>query len=121
MRQMIGLMLGIAVASYCGDVSAQTQPKPATETTKAANRAVQQYLDFNNREDFENATRGFIGRPDVLTIRGANGNVVWDMESYKAYISDDKPAPETVNPSLWRNAQHERRVFSLGRVVNEPR
>src|SRR5262249_27853796 len=84
---------------------APTQPKPATEATKAANRAIQQYLDFSNREDFENATRGLIGRPETLTIKGSKGNVVWDMESYKGYIGVDKPAPDTVNPSLWRNAQ----------------
>ena len=27
------------------------------------------------------------------------------MEKYKNYIADDKAAPDTVNPSLWRNAQ----------------
>jgi alkyl sulfatase BDS1-like metallo-beta-lactamase superfamily hydrolase len=31
--------------------------------------------------------------------------VIWDLEAYKAYIGLDKPAPDTVNPSLWRNAQ----------------
>jgi alkyl sulfatase BDS1-like metallo-beta-lactamase superfamily hydrolase len=56
--------------------TAQTQPKPATEATKAANRAVQQYLNFNDREDFENATRGLIGKPDTLTIKNAQGQVV---------------------------------------------
>ena len=84
---------------------AQTQPKPATEATKAANRAVQQYLNFNDKQDFEDAKRGLIARPDTLTIKGAKGNVVWDLEEYKTYIGDDKPAPDTVNPSLWRNAQ----------------
>ena len=84
---------------------AQTQPKPATEATKAANRALQQYLNFNDREDFDNATRGLIGKPDTLTIKDDKGNVVWDLEQYKTYISVDKPAPDTVNPSLWRNAQ----------------
>ena len=82
-----------------------SQPKPATEATKAANRAIQEYLDFNNREDFENATRGLIGKPDTLTIRDGQGRVVWDLESYKAYIGVDRPTPDTVNPSLWRNAQ----------------
>ena len=84
---------------------AQTQPKPATEATKAANRAMQQYLNFNDREDFDNATRGLIAKPDTLTIKDEKGNVVWDLEAYKAFISIDKPAPDTVNPSLWRNAQ----------------
>ncbi|MEW6454164.1 MAG: alkyl sulfatase dimerization domain-containing protein [Pseudomonadota bacterium] len=84
---------------------AQSQPKPATEATKAANRAVQQYLNFNDRSDFEDATRGFIAKPDTLTIKNAKGDVVWDLEQYKTYIGDDKPAPDSVNPSLWRNAQ----------------
>jgi alkyl sulfatase BDS1-like metallo-beta-lactamase superfamily hydrolase len=84
---------------------AQTQPKPATEATKAANRAMEQRLNWKDRVDFENAARGFIAKPDTLTIKDANGRVVWDMESYRAFIAADKPAPDTVNPSLWRNAQ----------------
>ncbi len=46
-----------------------------------------------------------IARPEHLTIKNDKGDVVWDMEQYKTYIGDDKPAPDTVNPSLWRNAQ----------------
>ena len=97
---IIALATVLANAGY-----AQTQPKPATEATKAANRALQQSLNFNDREDFDNATRGLIAKPDTLTIKGEKGNVVWDLEAYKAFISVDKPAPDTVNPSLWRNAQ----------------
>jgi alkyl sulfatase BDS1-like metallo-beta-lactamase superfamily hydrolase len=41
----------------------------------------------------------------MLTIKDAQGRVVWDLESYKQFIGDDKPSPDTVNPSLWRNAQ----------------
>jgi alkyl sulfatase BDS1-like metallo-beta-lactamase superfamily hydrolase len=79
--------------------------KPATETTRRANAAVLQQLNFADRQDFEDAKRGLLARPDQLTIKGADGHVVWDMEQYKTYIGDDKPAPDTVNPSLWRNAQ----------------
>lgn len=85
--------------------SVPPQGKPASEATKRANAAVQQKLDFQDRQDFEDARRGLIARPETLTIKGQDGKVVWDMEAYKAYISDDKPAPDTVNPSLWRNAQ----------------
>ena len=28
---------------------------------------------FNDKEDFENAARGFIGKPDTLTIKNAQG------------------------------------------------
>jgi alkyl sulfatase BDS1-like metallo-beta-lactamase superfamily hydrolase len=80
-------------------------PKSATAATKAANAAVLKALPFGDKEDFENATRGFVGKPDTLTIKGEKGNVVWDLEEYKKYIAVDKPAPDTVNPSLWRNAQ----------------
>lgn len=40
-----------------------------------------------------------------MTITNENGDVVWDLEAYKKYIGLDKPAPDSVNPSLWRNAQ----------------
>jgi alkyl sulfatase BDS1-like metallo-beta-lactamase superfamily hydrolase len=34
----------------------------------------QQYLNFNDKEDFENAARGFIGKSDTLTIKNGRGN-----------------------------------------------
>jgi len=88
--------------------NAQSAPppgKPATEATKRANAAMAKQLDFNDKQDFEDAKHGLIARPDTLTIKDANGRVVWDMEAFKTFIGDDKPAPDTVNPSLWRNAQ----------------
>jgi len=88
--------------------NAQSAPppgKPATEATRRANATMAKQLDFNDKQDFEDAKRGLIARPDTLTIKDANGRVVWDMEAFKTFIGDDKPAPDTVNPSLWRNAQ----------------
>ncbi len=84
---------------------AATQAKPATPHTQKANAAVLKELPFQDKQDFENAKRGFMAKPDVVTIKDAKGNVVWDLEQYKTYIADDKSAPDTVNPSLWRNAQ----------------
>ncbi|WP_421186129.1 alkyl/aryl-sulfatase [Aeromonas enteropelogenes] len=80
-------------------------PKPATEFTIQANQNVLHTLPFNDKQDFEDARRGFIAKPDTLTIKDDKGNVVWDLEQYKTYIGLDKTAPDTVNPSLWRNAQ----------------
>lgn len=99
---------GGATASGGGDdsqITTDNTAKGATEATKAANKKVMDSLPFNERGDFDDAKRGMIARPDTLTIKDANGNVVWDLEEYKKYIADDKPAPDTVNPSLWRNAQ----------------
>jgi alkyl sulfatase BDS1-like metallo-beta-lactamase superfamily hydrolase len=68
---VIALASMILVASFV-PVSAQespaTQPKPATEATKAANRALASQLNFNDRQDFEDASRGLIAKPDTLTI-----------------------------------------------------
>ena len=72
-------------------LEAQTAPKPATEATKAANRALKQYLNFNDRQDFDNATRGFIGKPETLTIKDAKGNVVWDLEKSAADRGTHRP------------------------------
>ena len=87
--------------------SAQTAvaPKPATESTRAAQAAVLGQLPFTDRRDFDDAQRGLLARPEALTIRDAQGRVVWDMQSYQSFIGLDRAPPDTVNPSLWRNAQ----------------
>ncbi|MFN6545918.1 alkyl/aryl-sulfatase [Mycolicibacterium nivoides] len=88
-----------------GGLKTDNSVKGATEATRAANKKVLDTLPFNERGDFEDAQRNLVGRPDTLTIKNADGDVIWDLEEYKKYISGDKPAPDTVNPSLWRNAQ----------------
>ena len=57
---------------------------------------------FADRTDFENAERGFIEALDPCIVTDANGRVVWDLEAY-SYL--DAECPDTVNPSLWRQAQ----------------
>lgn len=100
----------IVTLCLCGSLLLQPawaviNPKPASEFTIQANQNVLHTLPFNDKQDFEDARRGFIAKPDTLTIKDDKGNVVWDLEQYKTYIGLDKTAPDTVNPSLWRNAQ----------------
>ncbi len=85
--------------------SKQVPSKPATAITKEANTKVLTDLPFADQQDFKDAQRGFIAKPETLTIKDASGKVVWDLESYKEFIDLEKSAPDTVNPSLWRNAQ----------------
>ena len=81
-------------------------PKPATAATIAANKAVLSALPFNDKSDFEDAQRGFIAAPSILQIaKDSDGTIAWDLESFKNFITLDKAAPDSVNPSLWRNAQ----------------
>lgn len=99
------VVAALYMAAIAPQALAQNVPsKDATEATKTANASVLKELPFADKQDFEFAHRGFIARPKNLIIKDAKGNVVWDMESYR-FIGEDKPAPDTVNPSLWRNAQ----------------
>lgn len=95
----LGLAMLVVLSASASD------PKDATKATISVNNQVKADLPFNDKKDFENAQKGFIAKQDVVTIKNDNGDVVWDLEAYKKYISLDKPSPNTVNPSLWRNAQ----------------
>src|SRR6266481_871575 len=68
------------------------QTKSAEPNVAAANQAVQSRLPFSDRQDFDDAMRGFI----ATTPDPANPDR-W------AFLEHE--APPTVNPSLWRQAQ----------------
>jgi len=105
MIRMLSLAGWIACASLATAQPAPAPSKPATAATKAANQKVLESLPFADKADFDDAKRGFVAAPETLTIKNAAGQPIWDLEGYKKYIGLDKPAPDSVNPSLWRNAQ----------------
>lgn len=80
------------------DVSA----KQPTEQTVAANEEVYALLDFSDEREKECAQKGLLAAPDALEIKDENGKIVWSQTAY-AFLEGD--APDTANPSLWRNAQ----------------
>ena len=84
---------------------AEVLPKPATAATRAANEKVLKELPFQNKEDFAEAQRGFIAPIDPPVITGASGFPIWDLTAYSRFVNLDTPAPDTVNPSLWRQLQ----------------
>ena len=77
--------------------------KGATEFTRQINENVYQLLDFNDKQEEAFATRGFITAPDSLQIAGSNGNIVFNQDAYD-FVRDTE-APDSANPSLWRNTQ----------------
>jgi alkyl sulfatase BDS1-like metallo-beta-lactamase superfamily hydrolase len=92
------------------------QPQPATEFTRAAQRAVLEALPFHDRRSFENARRGFIATLEPLTIpHERTGRAVFDLAP-TGFLADD--APETVNPSLWRQAQLNALHHGLYEIVD---
>ncbi|ELS3714339.1 MBL fold metallo-hydrolase [Vibrio fluvialis] len=98
-------VLALVIAAMVSSGASAADPKPATQATIDANNAVKQSLPFSDKKDFENAQKGLIAKQDVVTIKNDKGDVVWDLEQYKQYITLNNPAPDSVNPSLWRNAQ----------------
>ncbi|MDQ8036481.1 MAG: alkyl sulfatase dimerization domain-containing protein, partial [Pedobacter sp.] len=78
-------------------------PKEATSTTIKTNDALKQELPFSNRQDYEDAQRGFIATLPDIDIKGEKGNTIWTLKGYE-FLKQDQAAA-SVNPSLWRNAQ----------------
>ena len=74
----------------------------ASQATKAANAAVLRRLAFTDRSDFEDAQRDRLAFIKEDAIRNKAGKVVWAIPQF-AFL--DAPAPDTVNPSLWRQSQ----------------
>lgn len=79
-------------------------PREATAGTIRANRHLADTLAWQDTQDFEFAQRGFIARLDEPVIVNDAGRQVWTTEPF-AYQSLDAPPPDTVNPSLWRQAK----------------
>ncbi|MGW1185957.1 alkyl/aryl-sulfatase [Streptomyces drozdowiczii] len=76
-------------------------PKPVSPTVASQNKALVNRLPFSDTQDFEDARRGLLGRREPNAITDADGTVVWDNDTYDFLRGD---APDTVNPSLWRQS-----------------
>ena len=82
-----------------------TQPgetEEATAITAETNAEWYETLDFSDRREFANAERGWLDNAEGRIINGDDNRSAWDLQSYGDLNRD---APDTVNPSLWRNTQ----------------
>ncbi len=95
-RLLTTLMVSLVLA-----VPAQAAEAPSAATIKAQAQ-LKKTLPFEDRQDFDFATRGYLGTLSDPVIRRADGAVAWDLTAYD-FVEGD--APDTVNPSLWRQAQ----------------
>jgi len=57
--------------------------------------------NLQDADEFKNAEKGFIAKP-TGQIKNEQGDVIWDFDAFN-FIKDQ--APDTVNPSLWRQAK----------------
>ncbi len=102
------LALSLLLGGCCGKSSNVTSDAPRDNAssaiadikavhpaTIAANKASVAALDFSDRRDYERAKKGFIASFD-------DGIPSYDPTAYD-FLSED--APDSVNPSLWRQSQ----------------
>lgn len=78
--------------------------KPATTFTVAANKAAREQYNFEDVQDFTDAFRGLVAPIPGDTVLGDDGHVIFDGSLYKQF-GVDTLAPDTANPSLWRQSQ----------------
>jgi len=100
-----------------------TEPKDATAHTVETQRRFREQspMDWDDRTDHDNATRGFVAGPSSPTIAGPSGRPAWDLSAY-AFLAGAEPPP-TVNPSLWRQARlnMEAGLFTIADRIHQLR
>ncbi|MGD9648934.1 MAG: alkyl/aryl-sulfatase, partial [Pirellulales bacterium] len=103
------IVLSLVVCCSLTDFADADEPEPptaqaASAATQAANQAVLKRLSFDDRRDFDDARRGFIAPlANDGVVKNDAGRVVFDARDYTFPL--DAEAPDSVNPSLWRQSQ----------------
>lgn len=103
-RRMLLLASSILLAACTTSTAQVSNGKAATATTIAANAKSVSQLDLDDPQDFKDATRGLIASPENIQIPSMADpqEYVWDTKAYN-FIQGE--APDSVNPSLWRQAK----------------
>ena len=81
-----------------------SERKAASEFTRQAQGRVLETLPFEDERDFEEASRGFIAPLPEGHVLKPNGDFVFDPARLD-FAKGREQAPDTVNPSLWRQAR----------------
>lgn len=102
-RVLALISLSLTPLLFCSATAAE-KPKPATSATKQANAALLKTLPFSDKSSFELAHKGFVAPLPQTMIKGKKGNLIWDPAKYD-FIKEGSSAPDSVNPSLWRQSQ----------------
>ncbi|MBL0769381.1 MBL fold metallo-hydrolase [Sphingopyxis sp. XHP0097] len=97
MHRLTALLLAASIASTAAAQDA------ASEATRAAQADIAARLALDDPRDMANATRGKIAEIADGVIVARDGRVIWDRRPY-AFLNS-ATAPDTVNPSLWRQAR----------------
>jgi len=101
-------------ADMVAELGLSAESKAATEYTVKVNSAFYSLLDFDDKTEYEFATKGLIDAPEELELKDAQGNVVWSQKAY-SFVDNYTECPDTVNPSLWENTKNNH-VYGLFEV-----
>lgn len=102
MKTKTRLLWFLIATSHLFVCAQNTEP---SRFTKQANEQVLKTLPFDNKQDFEDATRGFIATIDEPAITSENGKEVYGLAVWD-FLKQEAPA--SANPSLWRQGQLNR-------------
>ncbi|MFM2068235.1 MAG: hypothetical protein RLZZ584_3144, partial [Pseudomonadota bacterium] len=95
---------------------AEPRARPAEPATRARLAEQSTGLPWADQADFEDARRGFVATLPEGEIRTAEGRVVYSLRNH-AFITRSEQAPDTVHPSLWRQARLNQ-IHGLFKVVD---
>ena len=104
-KELLKKLSAINVGAEKADLGLSADVKPATDFTAKANAAIYDELDFDDKQEYEFATRGLIDAPETLELKDEDGKILWSQEAY-AFLDDYEKAPDSVNPSLWENTKN---------------
>ena len=105
MKNVITVLATLLFLSLFGCNQGQeviTTDASATDATVKANRNFATELPLSDQQDFEDAMRGLVVQAPSLVIKNDLGGIIWSQDAFK-FVEGE--APETVNPSLWRQAK----------------
>lgn len=116
MKKKIAILLSFVLLfslAACGtdnkdmvsELGLTAESKDATEYTVQVNSALYSTLDFEDKTEYEFATKGLIDAPESLEIKDADGNVIWSQKAY-SFVDNYDECPDTINPSLWENTRN---------------
>lgn len=104
------LCIALCLTALPPGIMAQTA---ATVHTAINNEKLKMELNFNDRQDFDDATRGFIATIATPDVMREDGKVSYSISGWD-FLKEEAPA--TANPSLWRQSQLNR-INGLFEVV----
>lgn len=100
---MAFLYCSLLVTAGSANANTNTEQKPASKYTAAHQEELQASLPFSDQLDFSLVEKGLIKRPEKLSIKDEQGNIVWELGNYQFLL--DNNDIKTINPSLLRQAK----------------